>query len=110
MDNITYADFQKLDLRVGEIMAAEEIPGADKLLKLKVNIGTEIRELVAGIKLFYALDQLVGRKVAVLTNLEPKTIRGVASQGMVLAASTEGVTELALLSFDKDLPVGSIIK
>lgn len=110
MDNITYSDFQRLDLRVGQVLAAEEIPGADKLLKLRVDIGTEVRELVAGIKMFYSPDSLVGRKIAVLTNLEPRTIRGVISQGMVLAGSTEGVTELALLSFDKDLPVGSIIK
>ncbi|MBI5700044.1 methionine--tRNA ligase subunit beta [Candidatus Saganbacteria bacterium] len=107
--NITFEEFKKLDLRVGEIKSAEEIPGADKLYKIKVDIGGEERELVAGIKLHYNLESLIGKKVAVLTNLEPRVIRGVTSHGMLLAASNEDKSSLSLLVLDKDLPNGSRI-
>ena len=84
MTNISFADFQKIDIRVGEIKTVEEIPGADKIYKLTVDIGGEERTLVAGIKLHYSSDELPGKKVLVLVNLEPKKIRGVESHGMVL--------------------------
>lgn len=109
MDNITFDEFKKLDLRVGEIKTAEEIPGADKLYKLSVDLGGEVRELVAGIKLYYEKDPLIGRKIVVLTNLEPRTIRGITSHGMLLAASNEDKSSLAVLALEKDLPNGSKI-
>lgn len=109
MDNITFEEFKKLDLRVGEIKFAEEIAGADKLYKLKVDLGGEEREVVAGIKQFYSMESLIGKKIAVLTNLEPRTIKGVTSFGMLLAASTEDKSDLSILILDKDLPSGSKI-
>ena len=108
---ISYQDFQKLDLRIGEITAAEKIAGADKLLKLTVDLGGEIRTLVAGIALSYAPDQLIGKRVAVLANLQPATIRGVTSQGMALAAFREGDdASISLLVPDRPLDAGSHIK
>ncbi|MFA4905171.1 MAG: methionine--tRNA ligase subunit beta [Candidatus Margulisiibacteriota bacterium] len=109
MENITFEEFKKLDLRVGGIKSAEEIPGADKLYKLKVDIGGEERELVAGIKKFYSIESLIGKKIAVLANLEPRVIRGVTSHGMLLAASNEDKSSLSLLVLDTDLPSGSKI-
>ncbi|PIS29527.1 hypothetical protein COT42_05055 [Candidatus Saganbacteria bacterium CG08_land_8_20_14_0_20_45_16] len=107
MENITFADFQKMDLRVAEIKTAELVEGADKLYKLTVDLGSEVRTLIAGIKLFYPLDELPGKKVIILANLEPKTIRGVESHGMVLCAHTEDRSQLVCSALDKDIPAGS---
>ncbi|OGB90257.1 methionine--tRNA ligase subunit beta [candidate division WOR-1 bacterium RIFCSPHIGHO2_01_FULL_53_15] len=107
MENITFDEFKKLDLRVGEIKTAEEIPGADKLYRLSVDLGGETRELVAGIKSFYEQGALIGRKIVVLVNLEPRTIRGVTSHGMLLAASNEDKSDLAVLTVEKALPNGA---
>lgn len=107
MDNISFADFQKLDIRVGEIKVVDEIPGADKLYKLIVDIGGEERILVAGIKQFYSRTDLPGKKVLVLTNLEPKTIRGVESHGMVLCAHNADRSELTCTTIEKDMANGS---
>lgn len=109
MDNITFDEFKKLDLRVGEIKSVEDIPGADKVYKITVDLGAEQRELVAGIKIHYPKESLPGKKIVVLTNLEPRTIRGVTSQGMLLAASNEDKSELAILTLEKDMPSGSKI-
>jgi len=109
MENITFDDFKKLDLRVGEIKAAEEIPGADKLFKLSVDLGGETRELVAGIKLFYEKDSLVGKKIVVLANLEPRAIRGITSHGMLLAASNEDKSSVVILTVEKEIPNGAKI-
>ena len=107
MDNISFAEFQKIDIRVAQIKTAEEVEGADKLYKLTVDLGGEERTLVAGIKKYYSLDQLPGKKVLVLANLEPKTIRGVESHGMVLCAHTEDRTELTCTTVEKDMAPGS---
>lgn len=107
MENITFDEFKKLDLRVGEIKTAEEIAGADKLYKLSVDLGGETRELVAGIKMFYDKDRLIGKKIVVLTNLEPRTIRGVVSHGMLLAASNEDKSNLSIISPEKDIINGA---
>lgn len=107
MDNITYDEFKKLDLKIAEIKAVEEIAGADKLYKLQIDLGTEQRELVAGIKLHYQAAELVGRKIVVLANLEPRAIRGVTSHGMLLAASNEDKSAVVLLTVEKDIPVGA---
>ena len=103
---ITFEDFSRLDLRVAEILAAERVPGTDRLLKLTVRCPEE-RTVVAGIAEYYRPEELVGKKVVLLANLKPAKIRGVVSQGMVLAAK-EG-KELALLVPEKDLPPGSKI-
>jgi len=105
---ITFDDFKKLDIRVGKIVAAEKVMGTDKLLKLEIDLGVEKRQLVAGIAESYLPEQLIGREVPVLVNLEPRNIRGVESQGMVLAASVDG--KPVLLHPDTEVPPGSIIR
>lgn len=109
MKNITFEEFKKIELRVAQIISVEEISGADKLYKLKINLGEEERELVAGIKGYYLAAELVGKKIAVVANLAPRTIRGVESKGMLLAASNEDRSALTLLTVDRDIPNGSLI-
>ncbi len=105
---ITIDDFKRVDLRVAEIVAAEPVPKSKKLLKLTIRLGDEPRTLVAGIAEHYPPATLVGRKVVVVANLEPATLMGVTSNGMVLAGSA-GET-LALLALDRDLPSGAKVR
>lgn len=105
---ISFEEFQKLDIRIGRILRAERIEGSDKLLRLEVDLGDETRQIVAGIAAFYAPEDLVGREIPVLVNLKPRTLRGVESQGMLLAADSNG--EPILLSPDKEAPPGSMVK
>ena len=107
MTEISLADFKKIDLRVGRIMDVQEVAGADKLWKLVVDIGTEKKEIVAGIKLYYPKESLQGKFVVVVNNLAPAVIRGVESKGMLLAA--KDASGLVLLSLDKELGPGSSI-
>ena len=86
----TFDDFQAMDLRVAEVVAAEKVKGADKLLQLTVRTGYDERTVVSGIAEHFTPEEVVGRKVTLLANLAPRKIRGVVSQGMVLMASTEG--------------------
>ena len=102
---ISYDEFKKMDLRVGKILEVEDHPNADKLYLVTVDIGSEQRKLVAGIKPSYSKEELIGKSVVVLTNLAPKTIRGVESKGMVLA-SISGET-LGILTVEKGIPPGS---
>jgi methionyl-tRNA synthetase len=92
------------------VKVAEKVKGADKLLRLEVDIGTEVRQVVAGIAKAYAPESLIGRKVVILTNLAPRKLRGLESNGMIIAASfgEEGVPVLA--SFLEDVPVGARLK
>jgi len=107
---IAIEDFAKVDLRVGEVKSAEAVKGADKLLHLKVDIGeAEPRTIVAGIALAYKPEQLVGRKVVIVANLQPRKLRGLTSQGMIVAASL-GDGEPVLASFLEDVPVGARLK
>jgi len=109
METINYTEFSKVELRVAEVIEAEAVPNTDKLMRLLVDLGTEQRQLVAGIRPAYQPEQLVGRQVVVVVNLEPRTLRGVTSQGMVLAASNpEG--RLAMLTVDKQIANGSLIR
>ena len=109
-DSISIADFGKVQLRVAEILAAEAVPKSKKLLKLTVSLGSEQRTVVAGIAQHYAPADLVGKKVVVVANLEPATLMGVQSQGMVLAGSTDGDGALAVLTLDRDLPPGAKVR
>ncbi|MBI2878350.1 MAG: methionine--tRNA ligase subunit beta, partial [Candidatus Rokubacteria bacterium] len=102
---ISIEEFGRLDLRVAEVVAAEPLPKSKKLLKLTVRLGEETRTVVAGIAGHYRAEELPGRKVVVVANLEPATLMGVESRGMVLAASEGGA--LALLTLDRDLPPGA---
>jgi len=105
---IPITDFQKVELRVAEVLAAERVAKSRKLLKLTIRVGEETRTLVAGVAEHYEPENLVGRKVVVVANLEPATLMGVESNGMVLAAEHEGT--LSLLTLDKDLPSGAKVK
>jgi methionyl-tRNA synthetase len=105
---IQLVDFQKCELRVAEIAAAEPIAGADKLLQLTLDLGDEQRTTVAGIALSYSPQDLVGKQVVVLANLEPVTLRGVRSEGMVLAAGDE--KSVSLLTLDRPVPKGTPIR
>ena len=103
---ISIEEFRRLDLRVGRIVQAEEIPGADKLLKMLIDLGDRQVQVVAGIKKHYSPDELAGRLIAMVANLKPATIRGIRSEGMILAAS-DGT--LALLSPDREVEPGTRI-
>ena len=105
---ISIDEFKRLDLRVAEVVAAEPVPKSKKLLKLTIRLGDESRTIVAGIAEHYPPDALVGRKVVVVANLEPATLMGVASNGMVLAGSAGDA--LALVALDRDLPSGAKVR
>ncbi|MDP4085432.1 MAG: methionine--tRNA ligase [Bacillota bacterium] len=108
MDEITIDDFMKIDLRVAEVVEAEPIKKADKLLKLQLDLGYEKRQVVSGIAQYYKPEELVGRKVICITNLKPVKLRGELSQGMILAGSKDG--QLSLATVDQTLPNGSKVK
>jgi methionyl-tRNA synthetase len=106
---ISIDDFAKVELRVGQVKLAEKVKGADKLLRLEVDLGTEVRQVVAGIAEAYAPETLIGRKVVVVVNLAPRKLRGLESNGMIVAASPEGGKPV-LASFLEDVPVGTRLK
>lgn len=107
---IDYKDWQKLDLRVAEIKEVEDIKGADKLYKLTLDVG-ELGEktICAGIKEYYSKEDLMGKKIIYFVNLTPREIRGIISQGMLLAASTENHGEVVLISPESDIENGARI-
>ncbi len=106
---ISYDDFIKLDLRVAKIVEAGEHPNADKLIVLQIDLGGEQRQIVAGLKAYYKPEDLVGRSIVVVANLEPRKMRGLESQGMLLAAVCGEGEELdvVVLTTEKDAPPGS---
>ncbi|MEH7251244.1 methionine--tRNA ligase [Neobacillus niacini] len=108
VEEIGIDDFMKVDLRVAEVIQAEPIKKADKLLKLQLDLGYEKRQVVSGIAQYYKPEELVGKKVICITNLKPVKLRGELSQGMILAGSNEGV--LSLATVDQTLPNGSKVK
>lgn len=105
---ITFDDFRKLDIRIGTVISAARIPGTDKLLTLEIDVGTEKRHVVAGIAETYLPDDLIGKEIPVLLNLEPRKIRGVESHGMILAVDADG--KPILLHPDRVVPSGSTIR
>ena len=105
---IEIGDFTKVELRVAEVVSAEKIAKADKLLKLQLSLGDEVRQVVSGIAKHYAPEQLIGQKVILVANLKPVKLRGVESHGMILAASTD--TQLVLATVSGDIPVGAKVK
>lgn len=108
LEEISIDDFMKIDLRVAEVVQAEPIKKADKLLKLQLDLGYEKRQVVSGIAQYYKPEELVGRKVIVITNLKPVKLRGELSQGMILAGSKDG--KLSLATVDQTLPNGAKVK
>ncbi len=109
-EKIAIEDFAKVEMRVGQIKTAERIVGADKLLKLMVDIGSEVRQICAGIAQFYEPESLVGRKVVVVVNLAPRKLRGVESNGMIVAASVGPEGRPVLAAFTEDVEVGARLK
>ena len=107
-EKINIEDFFKIELKVAKVLEASEIEGADRLLRLRVDLGSQTRQLVAGIKKSYTPEELVGKHIIVVANLQPATLRGVESQGMLLAASTEDGPVLA--TFDKAVAPGAKVK
>lgn len=105
---IEFKDFKQVELRVGEILNVQNVPNADKLYVLGVDVGGKQVQLVAGLKPYYPEDELKGKKIVVVTNLKPATIKGITSEGMLLAAVNEG--NVSLLTVDKEIPVGSPVE
>jgi methionyl-tRNA synthetase len=107
--HITIDDFVKVDLRVAQILVAERVPKADKLLRLEVDLGYEKRQILAGIAQYYEPEKLIGRKIVIVANLAPRKMRGLESNGMLLAASLpDGAPVLA--GFLEDVPLGARLK
>lgn len=105
---ITYEEFQKLELKTAKVIEVKEHPSADRLYILQIEIGEKKRQIIAGIREAYSADELIGRDVIVIVNLEPALIRGEESQGMLLAAKSGG--NLSILTLDRTLPSGTTVK
>lgn len=106
---MTIEEFQKLDLRVGKIIEAEQINGSDKLLRLEVDLGEEWRQIVAGIGKYYTPEELINKQVIVVANLDSKIIKNIESQGMILAAEDKN-GNIALIAPDKKITDGSKVR
>ena len=106
---VNFSDWEKLELRAGKIIEVEDIPGADKLYKLKVDLGKEKRTLVAGLKQYYKKEDLKNKRVVVFCNLEPRKLKGIESKGMILAAVNEDHSNVRLIQPDEDIEPGSKI-
>ena len=105
---ITYEDFKKLELKVAEIKEVNDHPNADRLYVITIDLGDKTKQIVAGIRNHYHKEDLIGRQVVVVDNLEPAMLRGVESQGMLLAASDE--TTIVVVSPERKINPGSIVK
>ncbi len=108
LSQISIEDFARVQMRVGQILEAEKIEGSRKLIKLRVDIGTEVRQVVAGIAEAYEPASLVNRKVVIVANLKPARLMGVESNGMIVAASADGKPVLA--TFSEEVPNGALLK
>lgn len=106
MDKIKIEDFGKLDLRVATVLDVAPHPNADRLYVLQLQVGAERKQIVAGVRKFYGVDELRGRKIVIVNNLEPTVIRGVESNGMLLAASNAEKTALSLIGPERQLDDG----
>jgi methionyl-tRNA synthetase len=107
---ITIDDFVKVDLRVAQVLVAERVPKADKLLRLEVDLGYEKRQILAGIAQYYEPEKLIGRKIVIVANLAPRKMRGLESNGMLLAASLPPDGSPVLAGFLEDVPLGARLK
>ena len=107
---ITIDDFAKVELKVGTVVSCEKHPKADRLLVEQVDLGDETRQIVSGIAKFFSPQEMVGRKVIVVSNLKPAKLRGVESQGMILCAASDDDSALDLATICKDLPNGTTVR
>jgi len=105
---ISIDDFKKVELKVAKVLSAEPIEGSDKLLKLQIDLGSEQRQILSGIAKFYKPEELVGRQIVIVANLEPRQMMGLESNGMILAAGDGEL--ISLLAPDKELPPGTSIR
>src|SRR3989344_2924313 len=105
---IPFNDWKKMDLRIGKILEVNDHPNADKLLVFKVDIGNEVRNIVEGIKKYYTKKELLNKKIVVFVNLEQKELRGIKSEGMILAAVKDD--KVVLLQPERDIDVGAVIQ
>ncbi|MHA1617112.1 MAG: methionine--tRNA ligase subunit beta [Candidatus Njordarchaeales archaeon] len=105
---ISFDEFMKIDLRVAKVISAERVPGTEKLLRLIVDLGNEKRQIIAGIAPWYSPEELVGKNIIVVANLQPKRIRGLESQGMLLAA--DAPNKPVLLTVIEDVPPGTRVR
>ncbi|MFQ5428783.1 MAG: methionine--tRNA ligase subunit beta [Phycisphaerae bacterium] len=108
-ETITFDDFAKIDLRVARVLEARAHPDADRLILLRIDLGSEQRQLVAGLKAHYAPEELVGKLIVVVKNLKPRKMRGEESRGMLLAASSEDQSQVILISPAADIAPGAKI-
>lgn len=106
---ITIDDFKKIEIKIGTIETVEEIEGSEKLYKFSINIGTETRQILGGLKTSYQKEELLGKQVLILTDLEPRTMMGLESQGMILAASNSDGKPV-IISPIQEVPNGTSIK
>lgn len=106
---INYEDFKKIELRIAQVLGAERVIGSEKLIKIQVDLGTEKRQIIAGIAKAYEPSTLVGKQVVVITNLEPRSLMGLESQGMVLATSTEAKGPFLLIP-DQPIDAGAEVR
>jgi methionine--tRNA ligase beta chain len=104
-DVITFKEFKRLDIRIGTVAEIEQVPGSDKLYKMQVDMGGELRQIVTGLVDYYSMDELRGKVIAVVLNLKPAKIFGQWSYGMLLAAEKDD--RLALLTVDREIPNGA---
>jgi methionyl-tRNA synthetase len=109
-NHISIDDFAKVELRVAQVLVAERIPKADKLLRLEVDLGYEKRQILAGIAQYYEPEKLIGRKIVIVANLAPRKMRGLESNGMLLAASLPPDGAPVLAGFLEDVPLGARLK
>ena len=105
---ITFQDFQKIDLRIAKVLNASGVEGAEKLLKLEIDLGDEKRQIIAGLAESYAPEDLIGKEIVVVANLEPRTVFGLESQGMLLAATDKG--KPALLVPNREVTPGARVQ
>jgi len=105
MEQISFEEWKKIDLRIAKIIDVKDHPNADRLYIIKVSLGNEERTIVAGIKPWYKKEELIGKKIVIIANLQPKNLRGIESKGMLLAAEHEN--NVVLLTVDKDIKEGS---
>jgi methionyl-tRNA synthetase len=109
MEQIGIDEFSRIELRVATVVGAEAHPRADRLVVLQVDIGEEQRQLVAGIRAQYTPEELIGRQIVVVANLQPATLRGIESQGMLLAAS-DGAGNLVIIGPEKPIRAGAVVR
>lgn len=105
---ITFDDFMRLDIRIGTVTGADKVEGADKLIRLELDLGGEHRQVVVGMAPTYAPEEFIGKQVPILVNLEPRKLRGVESRGMIMAVDVDG--KPVLLLPDKEVPPGSVVR